>query len=67
MDHKDFEYSIMIRQHRRTNGGKYLMGIKQDGIDESAKNLKLIATKKQIIEAMAYRIKVMINNEMEEE
>lgn len=71
IDDKEFEYSIVVKQHyqhkHRYCGYGFVTGTKQDGIYESASRIKMIKTKEQMIEAMTYRIKAMVNGEVESE
>lgn len=62
-DDKEFEYSIMVRQHykhkHRYCGYGFVTGIKQDGIYESASKIKMIKTKKEMIDEMTRKFQLM--------
>ena len=64
-------YSICVRQHNkkphRYTGFAIMIGIKQDGIDESSRGIKLYKTKKEASENFCYKVELVKSTNKEDE
>lgn len=62
-DHKDFEYSIVVKQHykhkRKGCGHGILVSIRLEGVYEDTRNVVMFKEKKEAIYDMSERIRRM--------